>query len=196
MKLLILLFALWPFSPILAQDFQKDITTAKSAYSSGKLEEAHFALLQALQEIDIRIGQEVLKLLPQQMDTMKVNAKDDQVSGNTGFVGTTINRTYGVVPSGELSIISNSPLMGTLNAFLNAPLIGGMATDGNSKIIRVQGYKGRLEKEKRENGDLDFTVQVPLNNSLITFKTYRSAEDKVLKMIETLPLQQIAKLIQ
>lgn len=196
MKHLILLLALMPFSPILAQDFQKDISTAKTAYSSGKLEETHFALLQALQEIDIRIGQEVLKLLPPQMDTMKVNSKDDNVSGNTGFIGTTIRRTYGIATSGELTIISNSPLMGTLNAFLNAPLIGGMMTDGNSKIIRVQGYKGRLEKSQGDGGALNFSVDIPLNSSLITFKAYRSSEEKVLKMMDTLPLQQIAKLIQ
>ena len=62
-------------SSLVAQDFGKDISTAKTAYTAGKLEESHFALLQALQEIDIRIGQEVLKLLPQQLDTMKVNPK-------------------------------------------------------------------------------------------------------------------------
>lgn len=178
------------------QDFTKDITTAKTQYASGKLEEAHFALLQALQEIDIRIGQEVLKLLPQQMDTLKVNAKEDNVSGTSGYVGTSIRRTYGTNRGGEITIISNSPLIGTLNAFLNTPVIGGMMTDGNTKIIRVQGYKGRMEKSQNNDGSLNYTVDIPMGNSLVTYKMNNTTDTQVLKLVETLPLQQIAKLIQ
>ena len=48
----------------MAQDFAKAMTTAKSAYNAGKLEETHFALQQAMQEVDLIIGKEVLKLLP------------------------------------------------------------------------------------------------------------------------------------
>ena len=178
------------------QDFTKDITTAKTQYASGKLEEAHFALLQALQEIDIRIGQEVLKLLPQQMDTLKVNAKEDNVSGTSGYVGTSIRRTYGVNRGGEITIISNSPLIGTLNAYLNTPVIGGMMTDGNTKIIRVQGYKGRMEKSQNSDGTLNYTVDIPMGNSLVTYKMSKTTDTQILKLVETLPLQQIAKLIQ
>ena len=43
-----------------ALNFKTDIATAKSSYSSGKLEDAHFALQQSMQEIDIIIGKEVL----------------------------------------------------------------------------------------------------------------------------------------
>ena len=50
-----------------AQDFSKDIADAKTAYSSGKLADAHFSLEQAVQEIDMIVGKEVLKLLPDKM---------------------------------------------------------------------------------------------------------------------------------
>ena len=182
-------------SSLVAQDFGKDISTAKTAYTAGKLEESHFALLQALQEIDIRIGQEVLKLLPQLLDTMKVNPKDDQVTGNMGFVGTTIRRTYGKAPGGELTIIGNSPFISSLNALLNAPLVGGLMNDANHKIVRIQGYKGRMEKSTEENGE-NYSLEIPLNNSLITLKAYHSSESLFLKLAETIPFQQIARLIQ
>ena len=191
----IFLFMVFCSQLLRAQDFKKDIGTAQSAYSAGKLEEAHFALLQALQEIDIRIGQEVLKLLPQQLDTMKVNTKDDQVTGNMGFIGTTIRRTYGKAPGGELSIISNSPFISSLNALLNAPLVGGMMNDANHKIVRIQGYKGRMEKSTGEKGE-NYSLDIPLNNSLITLKANQSSESLFLKMAEMIPFQQIAKLIQ
>ena len=179
-----------------APDFAKDIATAKTSYQAGKLEDAHFALLQALQEIDIRIGQEILKLLPQQLDTMKANIKEDQVTGNAGFVGSTILRTYGVSRGCELSIIGNSPLIGTLNSLINAPIIGGMMSDANNKIIKVQGYKGRLTKTPLEDGKANYSVDIPMNNSLVTLRMDKCTDTQIMNMANALPLQQIAKLIQ
>lgn len=37
-------------------------------------------------------------------------------------------------------------MISTLNAFLNTPLLGGLMKDENTKIIKVRGYKGRLQK--------------------------------------------------
>src|ERR1700692_4947627 len=78
-----------------AQDFNKAMATAKASYSAGKLEDAHFALQQAMQEVDLTVGREVLKLLPSKLGTMTSVAKVDNVSSNVGFVGATIHRAYG-----------------------------------------------------------------------------------------------------
>lgn len=179
-----------------AQDFKTDITNAKQSYSTGKLEEAHFALMQAMQEIDIKVGQEILKLLPAKMDTMNANAKEDRVAASSGFLGTTISRSYGVSRSGDLSIISNSPMVSTLNTFLNTPMLGGMMSDGNTKIIKVQGYKGRMTKEDHGDGTTGYSVEIPLSNALITVKVSNCTDTQMLAMANTLPLQQVAKLIQ
>src|ERR1044072_325825 len=126
MKYLIILGCILFTTNIFSQDFKTDIATAKTAYSSGKLEDAHFALQQAMQEIDIIIGKEVLNLLPAKMDTLSANTSDDEVTSNVGFMGSTIHRSYGQNNSVDLSIIGNSPLISTLNTFLNTPLLGGM----------------------------------------------------------------------
>lgn len=184
--------------PLLAQDFSKDMATAKTAYAAGKLEEAHFALLQAMQEVDIIIGKEVLKLLPPKMDSLAVNGKDDNVSSNVGFVGATIHRSYGKTKKADLSIISNSPLVSMLNTFLNAPLLGGMmGSDGNTKNVKVQGYKARLEKKPGSTEEQnDYELQIPLGSALITFTVDDCKDSEILAMANTIPLQQIAKLIQ
>ena len=179
-----------------SQDFKTDITNAKQSYSSGKLEEAHFALLQAMQEIDIKVGQEILKLLPAKMDTMNANVKEDRVAASSGFLGTTISRSYGVSHGGDLSIISNSPMVSTLNSILNNPMLGGMTSDGNTKIIKVQGYKGRMTKEEHGDGMTGYSVEIPLSNALITFSVSNCTDTQMLTMANTLPLQQVAKLIQ
>ena len=199
MKKVVIMICMISFSgSMLAQDFAKDMATAKSSYNAGKLEETHFALLQAMQEVDIIIGQEVLKLLPPKMDTLAVNAKDDNVTANAGFIGCTIHRSYGkFTKKADLSIISNSPLVAMLNSFLNTPLMGGMMSDGNSKTVKVQGYKARLEKKPGSAEEKnDYELQIPMGSALITFAVDDCTDSEILAMANTIPLQQIAKLIQ
>src|ERR1700709_1618514 len=114
MRVFILLIAVVAFTSTCdAQDFTKAMVTAKTSYSAGKLEEAHFALQQAMQEVDLTIGKEVLKLLPPKMDVMEINPKEDNVASNVGFVGATIHRAYEKGGrKADISIISNSPLIG------------------------------------------------------------------------------------
>src|SRR5579862_4108649 len=113
MKVFILLIAaIASAGACCAQDFTKAMATAKSSYSAGKLEDTHFALQQAMQEVDLTIGKEVLKLLPPKMDVMEIIAKDDNVASNVGFVGATIHRSYEKgTRKADISIISNSPLV-------------------------------------------------------------------------------------
>lgn len=196
MKYLFLFSFILLAAPGFSQDFASDISNAKTSYASGKLEDSHFALLQAMQELDMIIGKEVLKLLPEKMDTYSANAKDDNVTPNTGFLGTTIHRSYGDSSNVDLSIIGNSPLVSTLNAFLNTPLLGGMMSNGKNKIIKIQGYKAQMTKDDNDNGQSNYTIQIPLGNSLVTFVGKNTNDKQIQAWANTIPLQNIAKLIQ
>jgi hypothetical protein len=162
-KILILSISFCFTALIHAQDFKTEISTAKSSYASGKLEDTHFALQQALQELDIVIGKEVLKLLPAKLDTMSTVAKKDNVTSNVGYIGATIHRSYGLgsLNNATIEIISNSPLIGSINAILNMPM-AGMMRDENNKTVKVQGYKARLEKSDNSNGGANFKLEMPL----------------------------------
>jgi len=178
-------------------DFKADVTNAKSSYASGKLEDAHFSLLQAMGELDMIIGKEVLKLLPAQLDALNANTKNDNVTANAGYIGATIHRDYGTPDKkAEVEIISNSPLVGTLNAFLNAPMLGGMMRDENNKTIKVQGYKARLERTDAGNGKFNYKLDIPFSSSLLSFSVDNSNESEITNMANKLPLQDIAKLLQ
>lgn len=179
-----------------SQDFKKDITTAKTSYAANKLEDAHFALQQALSEIDMIIGREVLKLLPPKMDTSSVNSKEDKVSSNVGFAGATVHRSYGKSEKAEVEIISNSPLIATLNTLMNMPMMGGLMRDENNKTVKIQGYKSRLEKQAGNEEQATYVLQIPFSSALLTFTIHNSSEKEILKLADTLPLDQIAKLIQ
>jgi hypothetical protein len=195
MKKLSILLTVFSFTVMAqSQDFKKDITTARTSYTANKLEDTHFALQQALSEIDMIIGREVLKLLPSKMDTATTNSKEDRVSSNVGFAGATVHRSYGKFEKAEVEIISNSPLIATLNTLMNMP--GGMMRDENNKTVKVQGYKAKLEKQTGSDEQSNYVLQIPFSSALLTFTVNKSSESEILKMAETLPLDQIAKLIQ
>jgi len=178
-----------------AQEFAKRLTEAKTAYSSGKLDDSRFAMEQALQELDMITGKEVLKILPAKMDTKDANAKLDNVTGSSGFFGVVIHREYGTVDSSnvKLEIISNSPLLNSINALLSMPFIGNT---GDNKVIKINGYKALVQKVSGYNDRTDYELQLPLNSSLITLKAPGYSQDDVIKLANTLPVADIAKMLQ
>ncbi len=75
-------------------------------------------------------------------------------------------------------------------------MLGGMMSNGNNKIIKVQGYKGQLAKSDEGNGQANYTIQIPLGSSLVTFTAKNTTDTQITTWANTLPLQQIAKLLQ
>ena len=71
-----------------------------------------------------------------------------------------------------------------------------MMSNGNNKIIKIQGYKGQLTKEATSDGKTNYTIQMPVGGSLITFTGKNTTDSQIMAWANTLPLQQIAKLIQ
>lgn len=178
-------------------NFKTDVATAKSAYAAGKLEDAHFALQQSMQEIDIIIGKEVLKLLPLKMDTLAAVTAQDNVTGNISFVGATIHRSYGKgIQKADVEIVNNSPLLGMLNAFLTSPLLAGLGNDGKTKVLKIQGYKSRLTKEDNAGGSPSYRLEIPFSNALVTLNVNNSTDTEIIAMANSIPFDQIAKLIQ
>lgn len=92
--------------------------------------------------------------------------------------------------------MSNSPLVASINAILSIPFMGNSG-DGTQKIIKIDGYKGMLQKSVDEDTKkTDYTLQVPIGSTLMTFTAPDVSEDEVIKMANTIPLSQITKLVQ
>jgi hypothetical protein len=180
-----------------AQDFSKNMSSAKSAYAGGKLEDARFAMQQMITDLDMAIGKEILKLLPAKMDAMTSNSKTDNVTANTGITGVLIHRDYGISDKVcNIDIMGNSPLVASVNAILAIPFMGNSG-DGTQKVVKIEGYKGILQKTvDSESSKTDYTLQVPMNSTLLTFTVPNSTEADVLRMANTIPMQQIAKMVQ
>jgi hypothetical protein len=197
MKRIILYILLVSGTTVSAQDFTKNLATAKTSYGGGNLEDARFAMQQMLNDIDILVGKELLKILPAKFDALASNAKSDNVAANTGLAGVVVHRDYGTGDkTATLDVMTNSPLIASLNAILSIPFVGNSG-DGTQKVVKVQGYKAVLQKsEDTEANKTNFTLQIPINSTLISITGNNSTEAEILKWANTLPMPQIAKMVQ
>jgi hypothetical protein len=179
------------------QDFNKNLATARSSYSGGNLEDARFAMQQMLNDIDVIVGKEMLKILPAKFDALNANTTSDNVAVNTGLSGVVIHRDYGKdAKTANLDIMSNSPLIASINAILSIPFIGNSG-DGTQKVVKVQGYKGVLQKSvDTETNKTNYTLQLPLKATLITLVGNDTSEAEILKWANSIPVGEIAKLVQ
>ncbi len=184
-------------SGLYAQDVNGQLNTAKSAYGSGDLQGARFALQQALNELNIAIGAEILKLLPTNMEDMTYIEEEDNVTATTaGFTGIYVSRTYQFDENkhASLQIISDSPLLSGISALLALPVFGA---DPNQKRVRIGGYRGLLQKSENSTGEISWDLQLPVGSTLLTFQVEGIEQEKtVTDMASTIPVDQISRFAQ
>jgi len=181
----------------IAQEFSSSISEARSSYKSGNLDDARFALEQAMHTLDQEIGKEILKVLPTSMQGAEYKSDEDNVVGtNLGFAGLFVDRNYYADErSATIQIIGDSPLMAGINAILALP---NFVTSGDSdqKRIKVDGYKALLTKNTRDDGVESFSLQIPANTTLITLECLGYSEEQVTTMANQIPVTQVVKLAQ
>ncbi len=154
-------------------DVEKSLTDAQTAYNSGNLQDARFDLQQTLQALDVVIGKEILKTLPTQIDNFVYDEHQDNVMGGSGgLTGLNVTRYYMDKTDSSktlnISLINNSPMIATINAFMTNPLFMN-SSNGSQKIVRVSGYKAVLNKRMNDNTLTGYELQLPFNQSLLTY---------------------------
>jgi hypothetical protein len=187
----------------LGVDFPKYIGNAKESYKKNDLEDTRYNLMLSMQQLDMKVGEEILKILPEKMDTMTAAKNLDNVTATSGFIGTSIHREYGLnqINKVDVDIITNSPLVASLNAYLNNPM---MASMGGRKAMKVDGYKGSYTYEVRDETDNSgqqvkrsyAEMQIPVFSSLITVKSSNISEDAFVKMLNTIPVSKLASMVK
>ncbi|MDP4210595.1 MAG: hypothetical protein Q8928_17435 [Bacteroidota bacterium] len=181
-----------------SQDVASKLKEAQSAYSSGSLDNARFALQQALEEINKAIGKEILGILPVKMGDMPYVEKEDNVTGAAmGNSSLYVNRKYGTDDKNvKVEIISDSPLLAGINAMLAMPSFLGTG-NANQKRIKIAGYKALMQKNSDDNGKTSYDIQVPFNQSLLTVRCQGiSSENDAISMANSIAIDKIVKLAQ
>jgi len=197
-KIIIFMLAVIGVTSVTAQDFDKNIATARTAYSSGNLQDSRFAMEQILRDLDMAIGKEILKVLPTKIGALSYVEKEDNLSGTGAYTGLYVQRHYGAAPKqGSIEIINNSALINSLNAILSMPVIGGMMRDENQKMVKIQGYKSILNKQvNTETGKTNYELQIPMNNTLVTVRMDDTNESEITAAANSIPLAKIVQMAQ
>ena len=180
-----------------SQDIQANLDAARSSYQSGDLENARFALQEALNYINQAIGQEILGLLPSSVGGMEKTADGDNVTGTgMGFAGLFVNRTYmGTNRNASVEIVGDSPMMAGINALLAMPAF--LTSDPNQKRIKIGTYKALQTRSVDDQGTVTYDIQVPFTSSMLTFRcTGVQNENEVAGMANSLPVDKIAKMAE
>ncbi|MEL6191870.1 MAG: hypothetical protein AAFR66_07460 [Bacteroidota bacterium] len=174
---------------------------AKSQYAAGNLDDARFALEQALTELDELVATKILEITPTQIGDLQAIAENDQYSGTSiGLTGLYVFRSYenpsNPEQSMEMSIMTNSPLLASVTNFLSNSILGGIASSAmGQKRIKVDGYKAMLQKDENTEEER-YTINIPFSESLITLEFSGMDENTVLTNSNQVPVSQIVKIAQ
>ena len=124
-------------------DIEANMAQSETAFTASKYAESRYALQQAILGVELKIGQEILKSLPEQVAGMpKVVEKDRVASSGWGWTGLVINREY---QKGEkfLSVgIQDFSMLGPLWSMYLSGAYSQQNNEQKMKEIMVKGNKG------------------------------------------------------
>ena len=178
------------------QEAEKNIAAARQAYEAGKLEDSRFAMEQALRELDLAIGKEIMAELPAKIGPFSAVAGGDAINAAGSGMGLVLSKKYGTEAKGlHLDIINNSPLIAGINTILSLPIAG--LGNPDQKQVKVQGYKALLTKqEDAQTGKVNYDLQIPVGNTLITLHAVDATEAEVIAYAQVLPVAKVTLLGQ
>ena len=193
-NILILCLVLVGLQAMAQQEVHARLGEAKASYSAGEIEEARYALQQSIAELDVLICKEIIAILPTEISGLSYIAEDDYVAGNAlGLVGSSVQRNYGgEEKSMNLNLMNNSPMMSMVTAFLTNPMFAN-AADGSQKQLKISGQKAVLQKNTEVEGD--FTIQIPLNDSLLSLEFTNFNEQDAIAAAESINITGILEIL-
>lgn len=159
-------------------DVNENLATAESAFKTANYGETRYAIQQAMLGVELQIGQNILKSLPETVAGLKKDATADQVtSTGWGWVGLTIHRVYGEGEKQlEFTLTNNSAWMQAINMyFSNAGYAQQTGGQQNWKQTKLKGHKAVIEY----NENSGYKLSVPLGQtSLLVFEGVNFANEQ------------------
>jgi hypothetical protein len=147
-------------------DVKQNLADAETSYKAASYGEARYAVQQAMLGVEMEIGQDILKSLPETVSGLKKDAGADKVtSTGWGWAGLTIQRVYtGKDKELTVTIANNSVWMSAINMYMaNGGYNQAGSSDQNWKHTKVKGHKAIIEFSE----DSGYKLSVPLGQSSI-----------------------------
>jgi hypothetical protein len=146
-----------------APDVKENLKSAKDALASKQYGEARFSVRQAIMGIELEMGENVLKTLPETVDGLPYEKESDKVtSTGIGFVGLTIERYYRTDEKQvKVEVANDAAMLSGVNMYLNN---GGYATTSNDKSSKVTKFKTYRAVIRYDEGS-GYTLSVPFGQT-------------------------------
>jgi hypothetical protein len=144
-------------------DVNQNIAEARTAFADKKFSQARYAVRQALQGIELEIGQAVLHSLPEKADEMPAVVDEDKVmSGGIGFAGLMIHRVYrGDEKELSVEIVNDAAMFSGVSMVLTNPTYQMAGNEQAFKQIKYKGYPAVIKYEESSG----YTLSVPFGQT-------------------------------
>lgn len=147
-------------------DVNLHIDEARTSFVAKNYTSSKSSLRQALWGVELEMGQNVLKSLPQTVEGLDADESSDRVSSSgIGFVGLLIERTYYGGDDMELSVSigSDSGLLGIAGVAAASGMYGQSTDENNYKQIRFQDHGAYISYDDYDG----YNLSVPFGQSSI-----------------------------
>ncbi len=159
-------------------DVDGNLTSAETSFKNGSYGEARYAVQQAMLGVELQIGQNILKGLPETIAGLKKDASADQVaSTGWGWAGLTIHREYGEGDKQfRFTIANNAVWLQAINLyFTNAGYAQSNNGQQNWKQTKLKGYRAIIEYDASSG----YKLSVPLGQtSLLVYEGVNFATEQ------------------
>ena len=178
-------------------DVKKQIAEAEQAHTAGNYSDARFSIQQALMGVEIQLGRQILKSLPDTVNMLPKDTLQDRVmSTQWGWNNMTIQRIYTDQKDKQFTITigNNSAYAAFANAYFNNMYMQQANMENQkSKQVRVKGNKAIIEYDDSKG----YTLIMPMGQaSLIVWELINFAsEDEVMSTASTFDIDGIKKMM-
>lgn len=162
-------------------DVNQNLVDAETSFKAGKYGEARYAVQQAMLGVEMEIGQDILKSLPENISSLKKDGSADKVtSTGWGWAGLTIQRIYANNDDKELTVMvaNNSAWMSSINLyFTNGAYSQTNGGEQQWKQVKVKGHRAVIEFDENSG----YKLSVPIGqSSLIVYEGVNFANEQEL----------------
>ena len=178
-------------------DVNANMTSSEASFKDSKYSESRFALQQAILGVELQIGKEILKSLPDSVQGLpKIAEKDKVASSGWGWSGLTISRDYQKDDKFlGVGIQDFSYLGPAWSMFLQGGMMNSQVENDQQKMknILVKGNKGVISYDDSKG----YTVVVMLNqgSALVWEGVNFASEDDMMKAVNTFDIDRIKKFL-
>jgi len=173
-------------------DVKENIASAETAYKNKNYTDARYSVRQAILGVEMEIGQNILKGLPESVKGLKMVPEEDNVASmSIGFTGLTIERVYRTDDQ-ELKVMvgNDAVLLSSVNMYLSSGAYA-TSTDQNQKNVTFKGYRGILEYDDYSG----YKLSVPFGQSSIFVLQgiNFASEQEIMSAAEVFDIEKIKK---